>query len=111
MQVHDLWTLLALESCMSAYALQGQVEVWQGAPTLQLGVCVARGVEGRPEQEADGAQEHKVEAVPEVAGDPVVAPLLVVLVGHLPPAREPLGMRAVGARAGPSVLGMHASLV
>lgn len=51
--------------------------------TLELGVGVARGVERRPEEEADGAQEAEVEHVPEVAGDPVVPPLLVVLVRHL----------------------------
>lgn len=51
--------------------------------TLQLGVGVARGVEGGPEEEADDDQEHKVERVPEIARDPVPLPLLIVLVRHL----------------------------
>ena len=73
--------------------------------TFELGVGVAGGVEGGPEQEADGGQEHVVERVPEVADDPVIAPLLVVLVRHLHQSRQwSGGVRAGVAFCTPSVL-------
>lgn len=51
--------------------------------TFQLGVGVAGGSSRGGPEEADDAEEDEVQDVPEVIGDPVKLPLLIVLVGDL----------------------------
>ena len=53
------------------------------AVTFKFRVGISSSSSRRSPEEADYAEEHKVENVPEVIGDPVKLPFLIVLVSDL----------------------------